>query len=66
MSAAVQSDALRLDYVLQPGDVQLLHNHQQLHTRTKFEDYPVSASQPNLPDTAQCTACPYPLILPDH
>lgn len=28
-----QSDALRLDFVLQPGDIQLLHNHQMLHTR---------------------------------
>ncbi len=32
----LQSDALRLDFVLQPGDIQLLHNHQQLHTRAVF------------------------------
>jgi len=36
------SDALRMDYMLQPGDVQLLNNHTQLHTRAKFEDFPVS------------------------
>lgn len=34
------SDALRMDYMLQPGDVQLLNNHTQLHTRAKFEDFP--------------------------
>ena len=37
------SDTLRMDYMLQPGDVQLLNNHTQLHTRAKFEDFPVSA-----------------------
>jgi len=36
------SDALRMDHMLQPGDVQLLNNHTQLHTRAKFEDFPVS------------------------
>lgn len=36
------SDALRMDAMLQPGDVQLLNNHTQLHTREKFEDFPVS------------------------
>ena len=35
------SDALRLDALLQPGDIQLLNNHTQLHTRSKFEDFPV-------------------------
>ena len=38
------SDALRMDYMLQPGDVQLLNNHTQLHTRAKNEDFPVSFS----------------------
>jgi len=37
----VQSDALRLDFVLQPGDIQLLSNFVMLHTRTQYEDYPV-------------------------
>ena len=36
------SDALRMDAMLQPGDVQLLNNHTQLHTRERFEDFPVS------------------------
>lgn len=33
LDPAAQSDALRLDFILQPGDIQLLHNHQMLHTR---------------------------------
>lgn len=36
------SDALRMDTMLQPGDIQLLNNHTQLHTRAEFEDFPVS------------------------
>ncbi len=31
---------LRLDMVLQAGDMQFLHNHTILHDRTAFEDYP--------------------------
>lgn len=34
------SDEFRLDMDFQPGDVQLLHNHQILHARTAFEDFP--------------------------
>ena len=29
------SDELRLNWVLQPGDIQLLHNHQIVHTRQR-------------------------------
>lgn len=36
------SDALRMDSMLQPGDIQLLNNHTQLHTRAEFEDFTVS------------------------
>lgn len=36
---------LRMDYVLQPGDIQLLHNHSIVHARTAFVDHDdVSAS----------------------
>ncbi len=28
-----------MDYVLQPGDIQLLNNHTCLHFRSSFEDY---------------------------
>lgn len=34
------SPQLRLDMVLEPGDVQLLHNHVTLHARTAYEDHP--------------------------
>mmetsp|Transcript_37065 Transcript_37065/g.82427 ORF Transcript_37065/g.82427 Transcript_37065/m.82427 type:complete len:361 (+) Transcript_37065:175-1257(+) len=33
------SPELAMDYVLQPGDVQLLSNHTCLHYRSAFEDY---------------------------
>ena len=33
------SDLLRMDYDLQPGDLQLLHNHTILHARSAFEDF---------------------------
>lgn len=32
--------SLRLDMTLEPGDMQFLHNHQILHARTAYEDYP--------------------------
>lgn len=34
------SPELRIDYILEPGDVQLLSNHTCLHFRTAFEDHP--------------------------
>ena len=37
------SDELRMDYKLQPGDIQLLHNHSIVHCRSGFEDYNVGA-----------------------
>ena len=33
------SEELRLDYMLQPGEIQLLNNHTQLHARSEFVDY---------------------------
>ena len=33
------SDLLRMDYDLQLGDLQLLHNHTILHARSAFEDF---------------------------
>ena len=33
------SPEIRIDYILQPGDVQLLSNHTCLHFRTGFEDF---------------------------
>jgi hypothetical protein len=41
MFDALANDSdLRLDMVLQPGDMQFLHNHTILHDRTAFEDWP--------------------------
>jgi hypothetical protein len=34
------SDEVRLDMDFQPGDIQFIHNHQILHVRTPYEDYP--------------------------
>ncbi|HJU33168.1 MAG TPA: TauD/TfdA family dioxygenase, partial [Hyphomicrobiaceae bacterium] len=31
---------LRLDMEFRPGDMQFLHNHQILHSRTDFDDWP--------------------------
>ena len=30
---------LRMDYDLQPGDIQFIHNHTILHARSAFEDW---------------------------
>jgi len=38
--AIANSPEFYLDMDLQPGDVQLLSNHSQLHARTGFEDWP--------------------------
>ncbi len=35
-----QDDDIRLDMDFQPGDIQFLHNHQILHARTPYEDWP--------------------------
>ncbi len=39
--ARIRCDEFRLDYYLQPGDIQLLNNHTCLHTRGAFTDFPV-------------------------
>ena len=33
------SSELRMDYVLQAGDIQLLHNHSIVHARTAYVDH---------------------------
>jgi hypothetical protein len=43
-NALALSDKLRLDFLLQPGDIQMLSNHTQLHTRSAFEDHEVARS----------------------
>jgi hypothetical protein len=34
-----------LDFWLQPGDLQLVHNHTQVHNRSAYEDYEVRAHE---------------------
>jgi hypothetical protein len=40
LDTLAHSDEIRLDMALEPGDIQFLHNHQILHARTGYEDYP--------------------------
>jgi len=35
-----ESAEFRLDMAFEPGDIQILHNHQILHARADFEDWP--------------------------
>jgi hypothetical protein len=43
-NALAHSDRLRMDIMLAPGDIQLLSNHTQLHTRSAFTDHEVIVS----------------------
>ncbi|KAK9919027.1 hypothetical protein WJX75_008803 [Coccomyxa subellipsoidea] len=47
-NALALSDKLRLDILLQPGDIQLLSNHTQLHTRSAFVDHAEVANRRHL------------------
>jgi hypothetical protein len=38
--AILEDERLHLDMAFEPGDVQLVHNHQILHDRTRYEDWP--------------------------
>jgi hypothetical protein len=40
LDTVVEDPALTLFMDFEPGDVQLLHNHQILHDRTEYEDWP--------------------------
>jgi hypothetical protein len=35
-----QSDGVMLEFELQPGDIELVHNHVVVHARTHYEDFP--------------------------
>jgi Taurine catabolism dioxygenase TauD, TfdA family len=48
------SSQLRMDFDLQPGDIQLLHNHQILHARTAFTDHEVLYEQCDMSVTSTC------------
>lgn len=40
LDSLADDDALHLQMDFEPGDIQLLHNHQILHDRTDFDDWP--------------------------
>jgi hypothetical protein len=40
MDELVNRDDLRLDMMLEPGDMQFINNYTTLHARTEFEDHP--------------------------
>jgi hypothetical protein len=46
--ALVEDPALHLFMEFEPGDIQLVHNHQILHDRTEFEDWPEPARKRHL------------------
>ena len=48
-NALALSDRLRMDIMLAPGDIQLLSNHTQLHTRSAFTDHEVMRQGSLLP-----------------
>ncbi len=48
VGALALGDGLRLDFALQPGDLQLLSNRTQLHTRSAFTDAQVAERRRSL------------------
>ena len=46
--ALTDDPALHLPMALEPGDMQLVHNHTLLHDRTAFEDWPEPARRRHL------------------
>lgn len=36
------ADSVKLDFWLQPGDLQVVHNQTQVHNRSAYEDHDVS------------------------
>lgn len=38
--SVIQDSRLRLDMMLEPGDIQFANNYAVMHSRTEFEDYP--------------------------
>jgi hypothetical protein len=43
-NATADRDDVRLDYWLEPGDMQFVNNHNIVHTRSQFEDWQVGTS----------------------
>jgi hypothetical protein len=40
------SESVKIDYWLEVGDLQILNNHQTVHTRTGYTDWGVSVNRP--------------------
>jgi hypothetical protein len=40
LDAVLEDPSVHLEMAFEPGDIQLVHNHQVLHDRTEFEDWP--------------------------
>ena len=40
LDAVLEDPRIHLEMAFEPGDIQLVHNHQILHDRTEFEDWP--------------------------
>jgi hypothetical protein len=62
--ALANDPALHLKMRLNPGDMQFVYNHGQLHDRTGFTDWPDPAKRRHLlrlwlsrPATARCPRC---------
>ena len=53
-NALALSDKLRLDLMLQAGDIQLLSNHTQIHTRSAFVDHPVRTPSGHCHEAQSC------------
>ena len=51
------STELRMDYVLQPGDIQLLHNHSIVHARTAYVDHDDVSALLSVQYLSLCLAC---------
>ena len=51
------STDLRMDYVLQPGDIQLLHNHSIVHARTAYVDHDDVSALLSVQCLFLCLAC---------
>ncbi len=48
MDELANSERIRLDMDFRPGDMQFIHNHQVLHSRTSYVDYPEPERQRHL------------------
>ena len=48
LDAILEDPSVHLQMAFEPGDIQIVHNHQILHDRTEFEDWPDPARKRHL------------------